>query len=52
MGVSEWVKIMAERLELMTDCAELNMTKGKENMSKLINRGSKLRKFVVRAKIM
>ena len=47
LGVCEWVRGMAERLELMRDCAALKMAKGKESRMRLLNKGSKLREFEV-----
>ncbi len=47
LNVCEWVKEMAEKLELMRDCAELRMAKNKEGRMKFLNRGCKTREFVV-----
>ncbi len=47
LNVCEWVRGMAEKLELMRDCAELKMAKGKEGRMKYLNRGCKTREFVV-----
>ncbi len=43
----EWVRGMAEKLELIRDCAELRMAKNKEGRMKFLNRGCKTREFVV-----
>ncbi len=47
LGVCDWVRGMAEKLEMMRDCAELKMAKGKEGRMKYLNRGCKTREFVV-----
>ncbi len=52
LDVCEWVNNMAERLELMRDCAELKMAKGKESRLALMNRGAKLREFAVGSKVL
>ncbi len=52
LGVCEWVNNMMERLELMRDCAELKMAKGKESRLALMNRGAKLREFAVGSKVL
>ena len=52
LDVFEWVRNMAERLELMRDCAEVKMLKGKESRMKLVDKGTKLREFVVGDKVL
>jgi len=47
LGVFDWVKEMAERLEMMRDCAALKMAKCKEGRMNYWNHGSKLREFEV-----
>ncbi len=39
MDVCSWVRNMAERLELMRDCAEAKLLKGKESRLRLANKG-------------
>ncbi len=46
LDVCGWVREMAEKLELMTDCAELKMAKNKEGRMRYLNRGCKTREFV------
>ena len=43
---------MAERLEVMRDCAELKTVKGKGSRLGLMNRGARLREFVVGQKVL
>ncbi len=52
LNVCEWVSNMAERLELMRDCAAVKMMKGKESRLMLMNRGTKLREFEVGSKVL
>ncbi len=47
LNVCEWVATMAERLEMMRDCAALKLAKGKESRMSYFNRGTKLREFKV-----
>jgi len=47
MGVCEWVNGLAERLELMRDCAALKLGKSRESRLRYVNRGSKLRELEV-----
>ncbi len=51
-NVCEWVGNMADRLEMMRDCAALKMAKGKEGRMALLNRGKKLREFAVGSKVL
>ncbi len=46
LDVCGWVREMAEKLELMRDCAELKMAKNKEGRMRYLNRGCKTREFV------
>ncbi len=45
LDVCEWVCGVAERLELLRDCAALNAAKAKEKRVDFMNRGAKLREF-------
>ncbi len=45
MGVCEWVNGLAERLDLMRDCAALKLGKSRESRLKYVNRGSKSREL-------
>ncbi len=47
LNVCEWVSGVAERLELLRDCASLNAAKAKEKRVELMNKGSKMRMFSV-----
>ena len=47
LNVCEWVVTMAERLEMMRDCAALKLAKGKESRMAYLNRGTKLRELRV-----
>ncbi len=47
LGVCDWVRGMAEKLELMRDCTALRMAKNKEGRMRYLNRGSKLRELEV-----
>ncbi len=52
LNVCEWVSNMAERPELMRDCAAVKMMKGKESRLMLMNRGTKPREFEVGSKVL
>ncbi len=45
LNVCEWVEGMAERLQLLKDCAALNMAKSKEKRKIQMDKGCKLREF-------
>ncbi len=45
LNVCEWVLCMAERLELMRECAAVKMLKERKGRMEYANRGSKLREF-------
>ncbi len=47
LNVCDWVTGMAERLELMRDCAALKSAKCKEGRMMYLNKGTKLREFEV-----
>ncbi len=50
--VCEWVSGVAERLQLLRDCAALNQAKAKVSRLAIMNRGAKLREFVVGSKVL
>ncbi len=52
MNMCSWVRHMAERLELMRDCAEAKLLKGKKSRLRLANKGTKLREFGVGDKVL
>lgn len=43
--VSGWVRALADRLELMRDCAKVRQLKARESRLGCVRRGSKLREF-------
>ncbi len=45
LNVCDWVMKMAERMDIMRDCAALKMAKGRESRMRYLNKGSKLREF-------
>lgn len=52
LDICDWVTKMAERLELMRDCASFKVAKGKESRMSLVNREAKLREFEVGSKVL